>query len=77
MKLTEAIGQRLKGLLEERKWAYNKLETEGGISRSTVRKIAEAMHNTVKIDTLYQITQTLDISLCEFFDDPVFDLVSD
>lgn len=77
MKLNEAIGQRLKDLLNERHWAYNKLETEGGVSRSTVRKIAEAMHNTVKVETLYEITQTLGITLQEFFDDPIFDQVSD
>lgn len=77
LKLNEAIGQRLKNLLNERNWAYNKLETEGGVSRSTVRKIAEAMHNTVKVETLYEITQTLGITLQEFFDDPIFDQVSD
>ncbi len=32
---------------------------------------------TVKVDTLYQIADTLGISLKEFFDDPLFDDISD
>lgn len=50
---------------------------EGGIPRSTVGLILNVKRQTVKLDTLYQITSTIGITLKEFFDDPIFDDISD
>ena len=77
MKLNEAVGKRLKSLLEEKHWKNYSLQKEGGIPRSTVGLIVEAKRKTVKLETLYQITSTLGITLKEFFDDPIFNEVTD
>ncbi len=77
MKLTEAIGIRLTALLKEMGWAYNKIETKGGVDRSTVRKIALGKQATIEINTLYQILQTMEVSLQNFFDDPIFEQVTE
>ena len=77
MNLNEAVGIRLKKLLEEKDWNNYTIQKEGGVPRVTVGRIADAKIKTVKLDTLYQITQTLGTSLKEFFDDPVFDNVTD
>ena len=72
MKLSEAIGQRLTQLLEGGGWSFYKVEKEGGIDRSTVAKIAKGQRETLEINTLYQILQTIGVELKDFFDDPIF-----
>lgn len=81
MKLLEAIGIRLDNLINEREnLTQYELAKKAGIPRSTVWKIINpdtTRVKTVKIDTLYQITATLGISLKEFFNDPIFEEVTD
>lgn len=77
MKLNEAVAQRIQDLLEERNWSHYKLQKEGGIPRSTISVIINLQRNTIKLETLFQITQTLGISLQEFFNDNIFDEVTD
>lgn len=77
MKLTEATSKRIKQLLEMDGHIPNYLHTEGGLPKSTVSTIMNEKVKTVKLDTLYQICATLGISLKQFFDDPIFDEVSD
>lgn len=53
---------------------------QAGMPRSTVWKIIHpdlTRVKTVKIDTIYQLIDTLGLKLKEFFDDPVFDDISD
>lgn len=73
MTLNQAVGIRLKKLLEEKEWNNYTVQREGGVPRVTVGRIVSSKIKTVKLDTLYQITQTMGISLKEFFDDPIFD----
>ena len=81
MRLIEAIGMRLDSLIKSReKLTEYELAKQAGMPRSTVWKIIHpdlTKVKTVKVDTLYQIADTLGISLKEFFDDPLFDDISD
>lgn len=77
MTLNQAVGIRLKKLLEEKEWNNNTVQREGGVPRVTVGRIVGSKIKTVKLDTLYQITQTIGISLKDFFDDPIFDNLLD
>lgn len=81
MKLIEAIGLRLDKLIKARNnLTEYELAKQAGMPRSTVWKIINpdlTRVKTVKVDTLYQIVDTLGISLKEFFDDPLFDDISD
>ena len=78
MTLAEAIGKRIQNLLDERNFSQYQLYKRGGVPRSTV---CEVIHHTrtrrVSVDTIYQICSTLEISLQEFFDDPLFDNLDD
>ncbi len=81
MQLIEAVGLRLKKLIDSRKdlTAYE-LAKQAGMPRATLWKILNpdlTRVKTVKLDTLYQLVDTLGINLKEFFDDPVFDEVTD
>ena len=77
MTLTEAIGIRIKKLLEERGWTQYQLEKRGGVSRSTVNLIVNGHVRSAKLETIYQIAATLGISMAEFFNDPIFEEVTD
>jgi len=77
MKLVEAIGKRVDNLLKERGMTQYELSQRGGIPRSTINVIVGVKRNTTKIDTIYQIVATLGIPLKKFFDDPLFDDITD
>ncbi len=77
MKLVEAIGKRVDNLLQERGMTQYELSQRGGIPRSTINVVVGVKRNTTKIDTIYQIAATLGIPLKKFFDDPLFDDITD
>lgn len=77
MKLVEAIGKRLEKLLDEVKWTQYELSKQSGIHRSTINRIVRCLNDNVTMDIIYQIAATMGISLKEFFDDPIFDEVTD
>ena len=77
MKLVEAIGKRVDNLLQERGMTQYELSQRGGIPRSTINVVVGVKRNTTKIDTIYQIAATLGIPPKKFFDDPLFDDITD
>ncbi len=77
MTLMEAVADRLKRLQVEKNFTNYKIQKEGGIPRSTVGKLVSIKFKTVELNTIYQITSTMGISLKDFFDDPIFDNITD
>ncbi len=77
MKLVEAIGKRVDDLLKERNLTLYKLQSLGGVPRSTVSDVILVKKKRVSTDTIYQICATLGITLYDFFNDPIFDEVTD
>ena len=77
MSLSEAIGKRIRMLLEERNMTQYSLCKLGGLSRATINMIVTGKVRAARIDTLYQIAATLEISLADFFQHPIFDDVTD
>lgn len=77
MRLNEAIGERTKQLLNERGLSNYYLFKKGGIPRSTISAVVNVKKKNVSTNTVYQISATLDLSLKEFFDSPIFDAVDD
>lgn len=77
MKLVEAIAIRLTNVIKENGFSFYRIERTGGIDGTTVADIARGEYKSVKINTLYQILSTMGVSLKEFFDDPIFDNISD
>lgn len=77
MKLTEAIAQRVKDLLNAREFSQYQLFKRGGVPRSTVSDIINKKKKRVSTETIYQICATLEITLKDFFDDKVFDEIDD
>lgn len=77
MKLYEAMSQRIKNLLAEKECKPYDLYKKGGIPRPTISHVINCNRKRVSVDTIYQICSTLEISLAEFFNDPIFDEVDD
>lgn len=77
MKLSKAIAIRLSNILKERNLSQYSLFKNGGVPRSTINDVVNIKKKRVSTDTVYQICSTLNLTLTEFFDDPIFDEVDD
>lgn len=77
MKLAQAVGKRVEQLLEERNMTQYALAKKGGIPRQTVNIVVNGTYNRLALDTVYRIVATPEITLEEFFADPIFDDISD
>ena len=72
MKLEEAITKRIYDLCDQRKIAPNKLASMAGMPSATLRCIFYGRSKNPGTRTILDICQALNITLYDFFDDPVF-----
>ncbi len=72
MKLEEAITNRIYDLCRERGIAPNKLASMAGLPSATIRCIFYGRSKNPGTRTLLDICQALDITLYDFFNDPIF-----
>lgn len=72
MKLEEAITKRIYDLCNERHIAINKLANMSGLPSATIRCISYGRSKNPGTRTILDICQALDITIYDFFDDPVF-----
>ena len=77
MTLSDAIVDRILQLKDNKKITTNKLATLSGLAQPTVRDVLNEISKSPKINTLLHICEGLDISLRDFFNDPIFDNVVD
>ncbi|MCL2177238.1 MAG: helix-turn-helix transcriptional regulator [Firmicutes bacterium] len=68
----QAVANRINKLLKERNMTRYALGKKMGIDNSTVYSLAEGKTNTVRLDTVFIISDALDITIQEFFADPIF-----
>ena len=72
MKLEEAITKRIYDLCNERNITPNKLATLAGMPSGTLKSIFYGKSKNTGTRTILDLCQALNISLFEFFDDPMF-----
>lgn len=77
MTLSEVVTKRLKDVMEDKGFTLYKLHTEGGIPKSTLSQVLNGTRKRVELITIYEILDTMGVSLGEFFSDPLFELVTD
>ncbi len=77
MSLAEAIKIRFIALMRERNFSQYNFYKLGGIPKSTVSQVLNGTRQHVATRTIYEMAITMGISLSEFFDDPIFDEVTD
>lgn len=73
MKLSEAINQRINYYLKLNNMKPYDLYKKTGISRSTISTFMNAPNSLPKIDTILHVCEGFNITLREFFSDPIFD----
>ena len=71
MELNKAIRLRIIELIKEYNTNPNRLSLSCGLSRSTIPKFLNN-HRSIKIETITLICQSLNISIADFFDSPLF-----
>lgn len=74
MNLNRAFALRLSHLLAEKQMSKYKLEKETGLTHSALRYIFNEVNVDVKFSTIVKVCNALNMSLSDFFNDPVFDL---
>ena len=72
MGVCEAIKNRIYELCAERKITINKLATDSGLSRSSLKNILYGKSQNPGVATIKMLCDGLDISLAEFFSAPAF-----
>lgn len=72
MYLTDAIRLRILELIKANHINGNKLSVASGINRSTINKFLRCQSNSIKIETITLICQSLNITLKDFFDNELF-----
>ena len=72
MNLNRAFAIRLSNLLIERNISKYKLEKMTGISHSALRYIFNEVNADVRFSTIAKVCEALDITLQDFFTDPIF-----
>ena len=73
MRYTQAIGIRLNEILIEKKLTQTEFARKSKISRMTINGIVKGRVEIVTFEILILICATLEISLTEFFNSPIFE----
>lgn len=75
MKLSDAIRKRIKFYLKEKDMNVWKLCKMSGIPCSTISTFMSGKTELIKLDTLLHMCEAFEITLGEFFTEPMFDTV--
>ena len=73
MKLSDAVRKRIRYYLDLNNMSIWGLVKATGIPRSTLCAFMNGTTELIKLDTLLHVCEGFNISLIEFFSDPIFD----
>ena len=73
MQLSDATRKRIKFLLEEKNMKLWDLSKAAGISLPTISDFLKNDTKNLRMDTMLHICEGFNITLKDFFDDPIFD----
>ncbi len=74
MHLSEAVAMRIAYFCKEKSLSINKLSIQCGLRQSTVSNILNGTSKNPTIASIKKICDGLEISLSDFFDDPIFSI---
>ena len=72
MELNDMIGKRITNLCKENNLSINRLAYICGLRQSTVSNILKGNSKNPTISSIKKMCDGLEISLADFFDDPIF-----
>ena len=73
MKISEAVAIRLGRILNERNMTQYRLEKEIAMPHNTMKTLMGKRNNSVNLRTIMQIAKGLNMTVSEFFNDPIFE----
>lgn len=73
MLLNEAISKRMTQLLREKGMTQYQLYINSGVPKSTIGNVVNCSYDSVKLRVVHEMCQGMGISICEFFQSPLFD----
>ena len=73
MNIKDAVAKRIESLCRENVITYNGLANMSGLTPSTIYSIFDKSRQHISLNTVKIICDDLNITLKEFFDDPIFD----
>lgn len=76
MQLNQAVSLRITQLLEERSMTQYQLFMLSGVPKSTIHNLVACSYESVKLRIIHELCQGLQISICDFFNSPLFDEVN-
>jgi len=71
--MKEAIVKRFQQLCRERNMKYNELANLSGVTPSTVYSMMDDRRKDISAVTVKKLCDGLDISISDFFNDPIFE----
>ena len=77
MKIRNAVVERLRELTDKKGITLYKLQKDSGIPEGTFLTLIYGDRKGVNLTTIITLIQSLDISLKDFFDSPLFDDLDD
>ena len=73
LKITTAIAIRVSNILRERNLSQYRLEKNIAMPHNTMKTLMRETNKSVNLKTVLQIVRGLDMTVSEFFDDPIFE----
>ena len=75
MQMKEAVVKRFQDLCRQRGIKYNELATLSGVTPSTVYSMMDNSRKDVSVVTVKKLCDGLDISIPDFFNDAIFEML--
>ncbi len=72
MTIGEAVKKRIISLCKDNNITVNKLAIISGVTQSTLNNIVSGRNNSTTISTIKKICDGLNITILDFFNDPLF-----
>lgn len=72
MNIGDAVRIRIITLCQNRNISINKLGINSGVTQSTINNIVSGRNKSTTISTIKKLCDGLDITILDFFDDPLF-----
>lgn len=73
MKISSAVAIRISNLLKEKNMSQYRLEKNIAMPHNTMKSIMRERNDSINLKTLMLIIRGLDMSVSEFFNDPIFE----
>ncbi len=73
MKLSTAVALRISNILREKNMSQYRLEKDIAMPHNTMKTLMGERNSGVNLKTVMQIIRGLDMTVSEFFNDPIFE----